>query len=397
MTDHINTINIISSKVSELAAAVAKINRKTDKLGCEKIKFIVGKSYISRELNWDTPPKSVNVKRTEISLIGQMPNIPDWEVSAVIDHFPITLVHSYQEIPEFYRNRGSFCDHCNSMRRRNKTIILKNKTTNEFKQVGSTCLKDFIDIDITHELSFLTFIDSISDDYGYDPEYVGNGKNIYLETTKDVFSIGIQMINSFGFVKSHDGDLEAGIIPTKMRIDSYFENHDNIQEFYNNKFNLTSAEVESKVNKIFDWINNNNSKNEFILNLQAIISTEYTEWKYYGYIAGAIASYNREMEKYIVKKIEILNEYREESIKSRITIPVYLKTIRAIESFYGTSYMHKFMDENNREIIWFCSGNPLMDSSEINPDQKITITGTIKDKKEYNGKKTTYLNRVTMK
>jgi hypothetical protein len=38
-----------------------------------------------------------------------------------------------------------------------------------------------------------------------------------------------------------------------------------------------------------------------------------------------------------------------------------------------------------------------MDSSEINPDQKITITGTIKDKKEYNGKKTTYLNRVTMK
>jgi len=74
-------------------------------------------------------------------------------------------------------------------------------------------------------------------------------------------------------------------------------------------------------------------------------------------------------------------------------LKVKLDSIQSISSYYGTSYLHKWTDSENRRIAWFCSGKA-MDNSLIGTE--MTIMGTIKERKEFNNQKTTYLNRVKM-
>ena len=47
-------------------------------------------------------------------------------------------------LPEQYRHaKNTTCDHCNVNRYRRDTFVVHNDETKEFKQIGSTCLKDF--------------------------------------------------------------------------------------------------------------------------------------------------------------------------------------------------------------------------------------------------------------
>src|SRR5690606_9613232 len=56
-----------------------------------------------------------------------------------------TLITSMREaIPLHWHRAASDCHHCNMKRSRNKTYLLKNTESGEVKQVGRTCLKDFL-------------------------------------------------------------------------------------------------------------------------------------------------------------------------------------------------------------------------------------------------------------
>ena len=393
---NIATFAIITSRVADLEKTIAKYNRKAIKINCAPLELIIGESFTEKFTQYNGYSQSTQyISKTNVTVIGSIPNIPGYIIAAVIDHNPIDIVHSYIEIPNHFRNRGSYCDHCNSMRNRNKTIILKNTDTNEFIQVGSTCLKDYLNRDVSQELGYLTWVDVIVKDYSDDYEYINSGRYIPEFSTIQVIANSIRMIESFGFVKTQDENLERGKWSTKSELmNYYFPNKykaSEIIENYNNKFKSGIEEATEKAQLVMDWIANNNSNSEFILNLKAMITRESVPSKYFGYIAGAVASYNREMDN--SKTIIINNSYLPDNPGTKVTLKVKLDSIQSISSYYGTSYLHKWTDSENRRIAWFCSGKA-MDNSLIGTE--MTIMGTIKERKEFNNQKTTYLNRVKM-
>ena len=393
---NIATFAIITSRVADLEKTIAKYNRKAIKINCAPLELIIGESFTEKFTQYNGYSQSTQyISKTNVTVIGSIPNIPGYIIAAVIDHNPIDIVHSYIEIPNHFRNRGSYCDHCNAMRNRNKTIILKNTDTNEFIQVGSTCLKDYLNRDVSQELGYLTWVDVIVKDYSDDYEYINSGRYIPEFSTIQVIANSIRMIESFGFVKTQDENLERGKWSTKSELmNYYFPNKykaSEIIENYNNKFKSGIEEATEKAQLVMDWIANNNSNSEFILNLKAMISRESVPSKYFGYIAGAVASYNREMDN--SKTIIINNSYLPDNPGTKVTLKVKLDSIQSISSYYGTSYLHKWTDSENRRIAWFCSGKA-MDNSLIGTE--MVISGTIKERKEFNNQKTTYLNRVKM-
>ena len=393
---NIATFAIITSRVADLEKTIAKYNRKAIKINCAPLELIIGESFTEKFTQYNGYSQSTQyISKTNVTVIGSIPNIPGYIIAAVIDHNPIDIVHSYIEIPNHFRNRGSYCDHCNAMRNRNKTIILKNTDTNEFIQVGSTCLKDYLNRDVSQELGYLTWVDVIVKDYSDDYEYINSGRYIPEFSTIQVIANSIRMIESFGFVKTQDENLERGKWSTKSELmNYYFPNKykaSEIIENYNNKFKSGIEEATEKAQLVMDWIANNNSNSEFILNLKAMISRESVPSKYFGYIAGAVASYNREMDN--SKTIIINNSYLPDNPGTKVTLKVKLDSIQSISSYYGVSYLHKWTDSENRRIAWFCSGKA-MDNSLIGTE--MVISGTIKERKEFNNQKTTYLNRVKM-
>lgn len=79
------------------------------------------------------------------------------------------------------------------------------------------------------------------------------------------------------------------------------------------------------------------------------------------------------------------------SIKERLrNLNTELINFRPIESAYGTSILYSFKVDNNI-VVWFATGMGVDSSIQIG--DKVILTGTVKDHKEYNGVKQTVLNR----
>ena len=82
-------------------------------------------------------------------------------------------------------------------------------------------------------------------------------------------------------------------------------------------------------------------------------------------------------------------------IKQRLRdMEVVYTNCRTIESYYGVSLVYTFKLGDN-VLTWFCSGKGIDPDIEIG--ETVLLTGTVKDHKEYNGVKQTYLNRCIVK
>ena len=69
---------------------------------------------------------------------------------------------------------------------------------------------------------------------------------------------------------------------------------------------------------------------------------------------------------------------------------VKLLNIYSIDGYYGTTFIHTFIDDKNHNIIWFASKD-----CGYNIGDQFKVKATIKDHKEYKGIKQTVINRPT--
>lgn len=137
---------IPTDNIESLDKKMARLQRKAEKLN---VQFKYEK--LSPVMK-DTDIKSVKVECIPVVVECKI-HYENWVVVAVLEHQPYgNLVHLVEgewrpskelKLPERYRTSQSYCDHCNTMRARNKTVVLYNKETKEFKQVGTTCLKEY--------------------------------------------------------------------------------------------------------------------------------------------------------------------------------------------------------------------------------------------------------------
>ncbi len=94
------------------------------------------------------PP--VTVHGFEVTITGQPPSYEGWRFLAAVDNVagqPILRYPPGTEEADQVPNdevRPGVCDHCHTVRDRTRTLLVRHDDTGELKQVGSTCLKDFL-------------------------------------------------------------------------------------------------------------------------------------------------------------------------------------------------------------------------------------------------------------
>lgn len=57
-----------------------------------------------------------------------------------------------KEVPEAYRTGGESCEHCNTIRKRNRTFVIRHES-GQHKRVGGDCIRDFLGHDADRMLS----------------------------------------------------------------------------------------------------------------------------------------------------------------------------------------------------------------------------------------------------
>lgn len=307
---------------------------------------------------------------------------------AVLEHGTVegqqqNLIHVLDEsiiIPAKYRTTKSICEHCNTDRQRNKTVLLRDANGN-IKQVGTTCIKEYTGIDAADIIALYADIHDIIIDnnkliMGYD-DYINYPHN-YVKTL-DYLTACIDLINNKGYIKNE----EQGT-PTKVKA---WET--TLRGEQDKKYEQTAQQV-------IDYFKNANfdESQNFLQNIKVMLSQEYC--KESGFIAYAYIAYNKQIEYENKKKAEqehnALSDYVG-NVGDKVQIELTLKNVYAYETSYNgynttIQHIYIFTDSNGNCYKWNTANG-----IEKNIGEQCKIKGSIKGHEDYKGQKQTVLTR----
>lgn len=137
------TYNIPAVRFDWFKAQLETLGKKAKKLNGERL-FCTVVGFHTED---DKQSRWQGQKIMEVFVACPEPKLNGWDFVARIDHANevgnIVRNTGLHELPEQYRTSEPVCDHCGHKRRRRDTFVVF-KEEEGYKQVGSSCLKDFL-------------------------------------------------------------------------------------------------------------------------------------------------------------------------------------------------------------------------------------------------------------
>jgi len=391
---------IASQHVPEFEKSFKKLVGKAIKLGLEAPSYIViGTKMVETDvvicgIKLQKEMTILDIKDVNVVISG-------WKVVSIVTNANPSetvkntnmlmngaIYSSNEELPKFcYEKSPKLCEHCKRLVSRKMSFILRNVETNEYIQVGSTCVKDF-----TLDRNAVGIVNYIEKWFDVCKWAFINGSGCSAQYFKviDLLPIAIYVIDKFGWVssaKSMENNSDSSSTTMRCLFDvglpveiekSMFDKAGKILEFYHEKM----SELESKT-----------TINEFELNLIKSVNFDYLEdtRKNFGLLCYAVKQYND-----VANAVEGL-EYIGEIDERREFTGVILSK-KEIFSMYGSAILMIVNCDGKLVKIFTSSGTKTgVKIWKMMVDDAITFVGTIKKHEEFNKNKYTEVKRVDLK
>lgn len=207
------TFEVSAARLEGLNKKFAFFTRKAKKLGVEAPSYVVEGEHVEYQTvepefgtgkpmyGWSKvkpvpmhsgakqPTGAVRMVK-HIRLTGvRIVKVEGWTFVATLDHElgeENTVVRSVPGVEgsfAHYISRGACCDHCKSNRRRTSTFVVRHENGTE-KQVGSSCLSDFLGHDADHAAALAAFYADVQTAMDLD-----SGEEGYGSTSASVFDL----------------------------------------------------------------------------------------------------------------------------------------------------------------------------------------------------------------
>ena len=286
-------------------------------------------------------------------------------------------------IPAEYKNNDFACEHCSTNRRRNKVAIIRHKETAELKQVGYTCLQDFIGMELGTFGALIKAIDAIYLQVNYfgDCEYTSHN---YYYNVNQFLQIAYNCIIKYGYVKNNS---VTEMTTTEHILEAYrTENNDYVDS------DKVDTDLVNKIKNAYGVFAKTHpsdlTHNVCTILEQTCVKRIYANYMYFipTFYVNKVRWDARKARAEQAKK-ELNNEYAG-AVGDKITTEVTVEHATGFDGQYGYMYVYNFKDVHGHLLVWFTSKNLGVDTGD-----KIRISGTIKKLNEYKGIKQTVLTR----
>jgi hypothetical protein len=280
-------------------------------------------------------------------------------------------------VPEIYRDR-CWCDHCKSNRARKYTVILKNSETDEYIQVGKSCIKDYIGCDMSHYASYLEFYTELDESI----EKMSSEFHSYTPSFKfeEIVSQTLEYTKRFGYVSKRQS-YENGQVSTSTAVYAALNGVKIDGEDY--EVYEVSEDSKEKFNSVLSFVNNLDDSSDYNNNLKVLATSAYIDNKNLGLAVSAVGYWIRET----AKKKEIADAVVSEfvgQVGDKIEITAVPNCIYSACGEYGWSYIYKLVVDDN-VFIW--KTNKFLEEDEI------TVKAVIKEHSTFRGVKQTVITR----
>ena len=324
----------------------------------------------------------------------------NWNFIAVVDHEEggnvIRVLDTDIQIPEKYYTSGPICEHCNTHRKRKDTYLIHNDSTDEWKQVGRSCLTEFTQGMDAEEVARYV---SIFDEVIKGESFTGSSHHERYYSVEELLHYAFETVKKFGYQRSTDWEE----YPTVERcMDYYSVCKGEVSKYSSKAISRITKEME-EVNFFADsdnnirlsedaitWICSQSDDNTYIHNLKVTCSSEWCASRNLGILISLAKTYTDHL-----SSEEREKQFEQQSSKSefvgrigdRLTFTaVDVKCIYTSESQYGLNFMYRMHDEDGNVYMWSTS-------NFLNSEYSYQIVGTVKNHEEYRGTKQTWLTR----
>lgn len=294
------------------------------------------------------------------------------------------------------------CDYCNTNRKRNKTYLVVNRETGEWKQLGKECLKLFVTgIDVDAIATFESFIKEAEETANPGDEFFYNRRPRFVKVA-DALALACAVYRERGYLATRDAvgnsnDLcNKNIVQRKLAqqygYDSDFLNISNSvrNEIDEIAVKTTTAIAKEDVEVAVEMVKRFPDE-PYYNNLKVIVENEYIPLNKLGLLVSipkAIDRYEDEKKKQEEKERLAAESDYLGSVGEKISVNfVSGREVACCETQFGLLHIYEFKDANGNTVVWKSSSSK--DIPEIG-----VVAGTVKSHEEYNGIKQTVILRA---
>ena len=384
---------------------VAKINARAAKRGFTGRLEVVGTRREETSTNQYTGIETTRVV-VDTRIAGEAPQYNGWKFLARVDTiwvkdgkstFTIATAPGVEHVDRSAVRPGH-CDHCDTTRERKNTYLVQNVETGEVKNVGSTCIKDFLGWSATVVFYSESDLGEEIDGLGF-----GGGYGEQYYSVETILATAHAAIRAFGWVPSSSP--EWGSQPTAGRVrfalnpPTRLTDQDRAEletlRTYANEANERAAVV-----RAFVLSDEFAGTSTYVDNLKVAASLESVSSKQVGILASAPQAYIRHLETAVEREAREALWAAEKAAKAgsdflapigtkKVRVEGTISSIRYIPGDFGTTVLYTILTVDGNVVKWFASREALGEEE----GREVVIEGTVKDHDEYNGIKSTILTR----
>lgn len=397
------TYTIPIYRKDNLLKRLEKFNKKAVKFHALPIIYSVTEPY-DKEFEKDIFNNETKKKEKQIYYISMVDinidmesfkPIKGFKFIASIEHTEngnlITKAPDITEIPHQYRKSGHYCEHCKTDRFRKNTFIVYNEKKKKFVQVGSTCIKDYLGIDvdlIAKRFEFLHILEGSTKNFEsewYEPIYP---VDIFLATALNVITFDSYISGK----KAYESDgcfVATGHRTMRVLNGPYGKIDEKTRQWFSERRAYTT-DHHTEALAIIEYIKTLDVKEDYYYNLNLIIKNNHVKYKTSNLAASMIILYRVAMDKMVKKKEYAKSEYIG-TVGEKITFEATALKTFWCEGTFGTMYINNFVTDKGEKIVCY-------NSKELSDEGKrYKITATVKKHQEYKETKQTVILRPKLK
>lgn len=385
-----------------LREKLEKLSRKAVKLGCAAILVTLAKTFSRRHPDADRAADGERMVYEALTVQGEPPRLNGWVFAATLEHETaadgrsVTILRSHGEesLPAKYREATpDNCDHCHTNRRRNNTYVVRHEETGEWRQVGRSCLKDFLGLHTDpgamarYATLLLTLEASLREEC--EGDYGANGWEAY--DLEKFLAYTVQSIDDAGWV-SRSQARETDLLATADAV-WYCLTATTVRDRETYRIPEPTDAARQEVKDALAWVMAQDATdNDYIHNLQVIVDMEVVTWRTAGYAASIVSSYRRAKERNLRRAVLTASGTSHfGTVGKREEFRLTLLGIHSFEGYYGMTHLHRFADPDGNAAVWFASS-----ALEMEPGASYRVKATVKKHNDYNGQPQTQLTRVAV-
>lgn len=389
-----------------------RMNKRAKRLGLEiepvKVLQIGSEEPLSillptREQEGERRPRAVTVGFLTVEIAGETPELPGWKFIGTVDRLPtdegekatIFRMLPGEEIPQAVKESPQFCDHCQTNRRRKMTYLVREEATGQIKQVGSTCIKDYVGHRNAEAVAaymelYLLFVGLVNEDIDeldWEDADLQRAQNRYAEVERYLPWVALE-VRLYGWVSGAEAWETAKTSSAQSAWSAMLDKR--------SEKDRPSDEDDETARKTIEWAERiseeDREANDYLYNLYQVIHTGlFDVRKHRGIVGSAVRVYQREEAKRLTAEAQLNEHFGELKKRYELTLTCTESRLLDTESQWGATTLQKFVDEEGHVFVWFASG-----AHDLEPGETGKVKATVKAHKEFRGQKETQINRVKL-